>query len=170
MQGLRYDDRCPTRSILFPNSDKPTYIIDPVAFFAALIGAPILFTLATFWVFLIPVFALLPGGQFYLVIGTPMQFWYLRHHKANPRKIAELAPLANLALMAAMAGFAILTNRPHQVTAALYYSGCGLLFAPIWGRMFGWLYQKMRREIYTPPTSDLKTLDLKWKGNLLCYC
>ena len=46
-----------------PRALGPRYIIDPVAFFVALIGGPLLFTLGTFWIMLIPVAALGFGGD-----------------------------------------------------------------------------------------------------------
>ena len=49
----------------------PRYLIDPVAFFIALFGAPLLVALLGFWAFFIPIFALVFGGPIYLLLATP---------------------------------------------------------------------------------------------------
>ncbi|MEM8578201.1 MAG: hypothetical protein AAGF60_10145 [Pseudomonadota bacterium] len=84
-------------NIWMPAPRPARYLVDPVAFFIALIGAPLLVTLASFWLFLIPVFALVLGGPIYLILGTPLLLFHLRRDEGKSDSIVALAMMTVLA-------------------------------------------------------------------------
>ncbi len=128
------------------------HIIDPVAFFGALILGPLAVTAATFWILLIPVGALFLGGPAYLAIGTPVLMWHLSRHAPNPSEIAGLA-MATVGIIAAgiILGALALGNS-QAAHSALYIAVPALIFAPAWGGAFGSLYIWMRNDFYAEPT------------------
>lgn len=127
------------------------YIIDPVAFFAALFGGPILFTLATFWIAFVPVFALAIGGLPYLLIGTPVLLIYLSRRPVQPRALAGLA-LATVVLLGLLAHLAaLIAGREAQAFSIGLITLFGAIFAPCWAASFGWLYTRLARDFYTRP-------------------
>ena len=69
------------------------YLIDPTAFFAALILAPLLVALLGFWIVLIPVVAVILGGLPYLLVGGPLLANALRKNKPTFRVFPALACL-----------------------------------------------------------------------------
>ncbi len=122
--------------------------IDPVAFFAALIAAPLLVTLATFWL-LIPIAALVMGGPLYLVVGTPVLLWYLGRHPPDPGAVALVAVAANLAALAIAALLLHATGNRVELEALAWLYGCfGSLFAALWGAVFAGLYQRFQTRIF----------------------
>lgn len=127
------------------------YIIDPVAFFVALIGAPLLFTLATFWVLFIPVGALYVGSLPYLVIGTPVLLYHLSRNPARPGDLASLSIAVCLVLGLAFIALAAVFGHSESATVAFYITLCAIIFAPCWAATFGWLYTKLARDFYTQP-------------------
>lgn len=133
---------------------SPTYLIDPVAFFAALIGGPLLFTAATFWLLFVPLFALALGGIPYLVIGTPVLLAYLRHYPADARDIAWLACRCfgvGLLIGTAMMCLANPAHWQGVLGIAALIGLFGIIFSLCWGGCFGWLYTALAREFYTRP-------------------
>ncbi|MEH6519954.1 hypothetical protein [Sulfitobacter sp.] len=129
----------------------PRYIIDPVAFFIALIGGPLLFTALSFWVLLIPVFALILGGPVYLVVGTPILLWYLRDHDGDPIDLAVLGLIAMgcVGLLVPLA--AAFTGDGDLLASGLILSGFGMIFAMAWAYCFGRIYQHLRRDFFAKP-------------------
>lgn len=127
------------------------YIIDPVVFFGALIAAPLLFTLLTFWMLFIPVFALAFGGPAYLIIGTPVLLWYLRRNDGDPGDLGFLAFMIMFISLVLICGFAALAQVPELISIALGYLGFGMIFGPAWAYVFGRLYQTYRRDFYAKP-------------------
>jgi hypothetical protein len=86
-----------------PKTERP-HLIDPVAFFAALIFGPIVFTLLTCYLF-IPVLALAFGAPTYLTFGA-LFFWLaLRNGWDSWPQIAGMGLLANLSSAPAVAWF-----------------------------------------------------------------
>ena len=128
------------------------YAIDPVAFFLALVLAPLYVTALSFWMFLVPVGALIFGGPVYLVLGTPVLLWHLAHHPAQPDRIAGLA-MATVAIAAipALAALALLQGWPRNPGSLLLIGAFALVFAGLWGAAFGWLYPKFRKDFYATP-------------------
>lgn len=129
----------------------PRYIVDPVAFFAALIAGPLLFTAASFWAFLIPVFALFFGGPLYLIIGTPVLLWYLRRNDGDPSDLAFLAFIVLLVISALIILAAAVLRDGDFVSLAVFIGGFGMIFAPAWAYFFGRLYQFYRRDFFAEP-------------------
>ncbi|KEJ88886.1 hypothetical protein [Sulfitobacter donghicola] len=127
------------------------YIVDPVAFFIALIGGPILFTATSFWLLFIPVFALAFGGPVYLVIGLPVLLWYLRHHDAEPSDLAFLAFIVISFFMLLVVLVAVATDDEDLFGMGLWYTGFGMIFGPAWAYFFGFIYRKLRRDFYAKP-------------------
>jgi len=134
--------------LLIGKPRKPGYLIDPVAFFIALIAGPVLVTVATFWLLLIPVFALFMGGPIYLVVGTPLLLIYLRRNQASVHGIAYLAFMATLVLAVVAIAVSIVTGLSNQSVGAPIFLSFALIFAPIWGAAFGAIYLKLRRDFY----------------------
>ena len=66
-----------------PRALGPRCIINPAAFFIALIGGPALFTFAPFWMLFIPVASLGFGGHPYPVIVTPVLLLHLSRIPAS---------------------------------------------------------------------------------------
>ncbi len=129
----------------------PRYIIDPVAFFIALIGGPLLFTLVSFWMLFIPVFALGFGAPAYLIIGTPVLLWYLRGHDGAPEELAALGFIVMAIAAAAVPLISAVTKDDDLFGGGLFYAGFGMIFAPAWAYCFGLIYQKMRRDFFAKP-------------------
>jgi hypothetical protein len=129
----------------------PRYIIDPVAFFIALIGGPLLFTALSFWALLIPVFALVFGGPVYLVVGTPVLLWYLRNHDGNPSDLGFLGlkVMGLIALLIIM--IAAITNDEELLIIGVYSIGFSMFFAAAWTYCFGRIYQHLRRDFFAKP-------------------
>ena len=129
----------------------PRYIIDPVVFFAALILAPLLVAALTFWIFFIPVAAVFFGGPVYLIIGTPLLLWYLRHNDSDPVDLSWLAfKVIALGLFLGLALGAATSNEDiYGVT--LFLCGFGMIFGPAWAYAFGKLYCFMRRDFFAKP-------------------
>lgn len=130
---------------------QPRYIVDPVAFFVALIGGPLMVTLATCWILFIPVIALGLGGPVYLILGTPLLLVHLRRSAGDSGDIILLAFLANLSLFP-LAVVANLLGDPWDLSEGiLLYGAFGVIFAPAWGAGFGYLYNRLRRDFYAQP-------------------
>ena len=141
------------RTLLYPpDVPYPTrYIIDPVAFFLALVGGPLLFTFLSFWFLFIPVFALVLGAPAYLIIGTPLLLWHLRHHHGDPDDLAWLAFKAiALGLFGVMA-LAALTQNGDLFGAGMVFGGFAAIFGPAWAYFFGRVYARLRRDFFAKP-------------------
>jgi|AntRauMFilla1563_2_1112583.scaffolds.fasta_scaffold07198_3 hypothetical protein len=131
----------------------PRYIIDPVAFFVALIGGPLLFTALSFWALFIPVFALGLGGPLYLVIGTPLLLCYLRRNDGDPGDLAALAFKVMVLALVPITLLALLIGEKEVFGFGFAFSGFGMIFGPAWAYFSGWIYQRLRREFFAKPRS-----------------
>lgn len=127
------------------------YVIDPVAFFAALIAAPLLVTLLTAWLLFIPVFALILGGPAYLVVGTPVLLWYLRRNDGDPNDLGFVAFILMLVFLVPICALGVILKEPQLISLGLGYLGFGMIFGPAWAYVFGRLYQKFRRGFFAIP-------------------
>lgn len=144
----------PRRPLPIPRLSPTTRLVDPVAFFTALIGGPVLFTLATFWA-IIPVFALAFGGLPYLLFGTPILLIYLARKKASPGAIAGLAFLTVATGIALLWALAPLAADPEGLRAMAGMGLFGLAFGPIWGLCFAGLYSLLERKFYRTAAPNL---------------
>jgi ABC-type transport system involved in multi-copper enzyme maturation permease subunit len=129
----------------------PRYIIDPVAFFIALIGGPLLVTALSFWMLFIPVFALAFGGPVYLIVGTPVLLWYLRNHDGTPSDLGILGIQAMGVLGLLLPLIAAFADDEDFLATGLIFVGFGMIFAAAWAYCFGWIYQQLRRDFFAKP-------------------
>lgn len=116
------------------------YSVSPTAFFFALILAPIVVTLLTFWT-LIGLFALPFGIIPYLVIGTPILLWAVGRIRPNFMHYASLGLLGNIILFAVIwiISFGDAASQ-RDISDLRVLAGFGLIFAPLWAGTFGSLY------------------------------
>lgn len=119
---------------------NPRYAVHPTAFFLALIGAPLVVTLATFWT-VIGLFALPLGIIPYLVIGTPILLWAVGRVEPGFWRYAFLGFAGNMVM--AVIGIVVLTppfgSSANQETF-IFMTGFGMIFAPLYAGTFGALY------------------------------
>ena len=119
---------------------KPRYSVNPTAFLLALIGAPIVVTVFSFWT-IIGLFALPMGIIPYYVIGTPTLLWAVGRIKPKFCEYALLGICGNAAM--AIGGALILVpmvGAREAEAILLVFVGFGMIFAPLYAGTFGWLY------------------------------
>jgi len=140
-------------SILMPRPPAPRYVIDPVAFFAALIGGPLMITALTFWIVGIPVAALILGGPVYLVVGTPLLLWHLRRNVGKGDDIAVLALVSVAVPCGAHALLGAFLDEGEFIGIAAFFGFFGIIFAPAWAGGFAFIYNRLRSDFSRrPPT------------------
>lgn len=125
-----------------PKPAKPPEPIAALPFVLALICAPLLVAATTFWIFLVPVFAVPFGAVPYLCGGIPTYIWMLSKGIRHPAHFALAGFILNLAICSAVALFLFMTE-PSSLQAeqfAQIYLWFGSIFAPIWSAVFAWLY------------------------------
>ncbi|MGB7318630.1 MAG: hypothetical protein WBC85_11755 [Planktotalea sp.] len=127
--------------------DKP-YLIDPIAFAGALVGAPLLVAVLGFWAFLVPVGALIFGGPLYLLLGTPALLILLPRRKPRALEIAGLAFVVNLFATALIGLVGLLSSSFDLQDFLVLYGGLGSIMAPIWGTAFAMLYVSLESATY----------------------
>lgn len=137
------------RSPFWPQPKSPGHVIDPVAFVLALLGAPLLVTLALCWA-IVPVGALFFGAPAYLICGTPALLWYLRRSKPRPIPVGVLAVAVNTATLPILLWTDILPGKQDPGSTLAMFGGFGGIFAFLWGFGFGWLYTQFRRGFFAP--------------------
>jgi len=136
---------------------EPREPIKPVAFVAALILAPIVFTAPFFAMFLvsealgdkaallavvsvIPMVALSFGALPYLVFGTPTFIIALRRGLG----LGGAGFLANvMAATPIFLGMSFTEGFGGAAAFSIFMLLFGSIFAPAWGATFGWLYSKL---------------------------
>lgn len=113
---------------------------NPWALGLAMVAGPVLVTAATFWL-IIPVYALMLGGPFYLIVGFPVAWWHLHDPAASPASLAGIAFLTNFA--ACVLGLIVLCALDMDDLAHLipFYMVFGTVFAPLWGVATGYVYR-----------------------------
>lgn len=136
-------------NILMPLPRAPRYCIDPVAFAIAFVGGPLFVALVGSPALFIPVAALIWGGPVYLALGLPLLLIYLQRHPCTPSRIAKLGLCAMLVLVPVICIAAIFQADAYVVFLALIFVVFGLIFAPLWGLTFGWIYRGLARDFYT---------------------
>lgn len=124
------------------------HLVDPVAFFVALVAAPIVVAGATFWVLLIPVIAVVMGGPIYLATATPLMLWWLGRRAPNTGEIAMLGFAANLVICGGIYLFELVENPRGPGSIAMMYLIFGSIFAPVWAGVFASLYARIRRPFF----------------------
>lgn len=144
---------CPASPLFWPAHRAPRYLVDPVAFFVALIGAPLVVAVLGFWALGIPVYAVPLGGLPYLIIGGPILAQKLRHYAPETRRFAIIGLIANNVMFFAIALLLILMHAQTAIGVAALIFAFGLIFAPLWSAVFAILYRNLRREFYQNPIS-----------------
>ena len=124
-----------------PSPQRPLrYTDNSTAFVAALILAPIVVTVLTFWT-VIGLFALALCALPYLIIGTPVLIWAVGRIKPEFLAYATLGFAGNI--FGFLACFVILAPAAGAQSAAASAAGIfgfGLVFAPLYAGTFGVLY------------------------------
>lgn len=129
----------------------PRFAIDAPAFFIALVGAPLYVTAGTFWLFGIPIFALLFGGPVYLALGTPALLIHLRRNEGTVGSVICLS-LLTLVFGAVAAGcLALLAGVLPALGFVGYYAFFGAFFAPLWAWAFIRIYNRLRSDLSRMP-------------------
>jgi hypothetical protein len=116
----------------------------PVPFLIAFFSAPLIVTALTFWIGLIPYFALLIGGPLYVVIGLPVLIWYLRGHPPNYMPIILLALISLLATVPLGLALALWFDRWKDLEMLEMIFSYGPVFAVAWSAGFTFLYRWLR--------------------------
>jgi hypothetical protein len=119
--------------------------LDPKAFVLALICAPILIGILGAWMLLIPTVAVLLGGPYYLIFGTPVLLWMVTRYPPDARIYACAGFLVQSALTVVFAVPATLTTPQHELQLPLIAASFGLVFAPLWTGTFAFLYRRWHR-------------------------
>ncbi|MGJ8615317.1 MAG: hypothetical protein ACSHWS_00665 [Sulfitobacter sp.] len=114
-----------------------------VPFLSALIAAPLLITALTFWITIIPYFALIMGGPIYLLFGTPILIWHLRRHPPRVLPIVLLALISLLGLIPIALIIWAITGDDSVMEALLAFLIYGAGFAAIWSATFVLIYQRL---------------------------
>ncbi len=130
---------------LYPRHAADRHLVDPVAFFIAMIGGPGLVGLIGFPTFVFPV-ATAMGGPVYLIVGIPVMLIYMAQHRVTPYDWAWLALVTHLAVFLPIFLFAGLTK--GNVDSSGLYLVFGCFFAPLWGCISGTLYAALVRDFY----------------------
>lgn len=124
-------------------------LLDPVAFFIALIAGPIVFTLLTFWIFYIPAIALVVGGVPYLVIGTPLLLYMALTGPVSGERAAMWAGLTNAALTAVGVVCALIFGTPGDAGGIAVFGVFCIGFGMAWAAAFGIMYRNIADEPVT---------------------
>ncbi|WP_133169790.1 hypothetical protein [Yoonia maritima] len=127
-------------TLLAPNNPKRTirYSVNPTAFVAALILAPVSVTLLTCWT-IIGLFALPFGAIPYLLLGTPVLLWAVTKIEPAFWSYAILGFAVNLVCCLACAVADALNLSADADDLAIIF-GFGLIFGPLYAGAFGMLY------------------------------
>jgi hypothetical protein len=115
------------------------------AFAAAMVGGPLIVTLCSFWILLIPVFALVIGGIPYIVIGTPMALWMALTGPVTFERGARWGGLTILFITAGAILLAVITAQTEAVSAILIVGCVSTLFAMLWAGTTGGIYRAMTK-------------------------
>lgn len=159
--------RLPSLRPAQPNeaAPKPTrHEIDPIAFIAALVLAPVLPALVTSPLLLmqsglaiiaaIPLAAIIFGGIPYLVLGIPALLYVLSRKGPNTDAIIGAALCITLGLCAVV-GLTSAVMSPASGAGVLFLGGFSLFFAALWSGLFAWLYRKFARVAGHDPIADV---------------
>ena len=134
-----------SQKILFPRKAADRHLVDPVAFFIAMIGGPELVGLVGFPTFVFPI-ATVMGGPVYLIVGIPVMLICMARRRVTPYDWAWLALLTHLAVFLPIFLVAVLTK--GNVDGSSLYLVFGCFFAPLWGGISGVLYAALERDFY----------------------
>ena len=131
-----------------PSPRPVRYLIDPTAFAAAVIAAPLLITALTFWMWFVPVIALVLGGPVYLLCVVPVLMWDLPRQEPTFGRLALMGFLAAMVCAALMLAASVVIQDQGVLMLAGLYAVMGAIFGPLWGGTVAPLYKKFRRADY----------------------
>ena len=132
---------------LWASNSTQIHLIDPTAFFVALIGAPLLVGLLGFPL-LIPPFAVLFGGPIYLLAGGPVFCVALQKGLKGAGKFAFLGFALMLGVLFLASALTLVAPYFLLKEWLPVYAIFGLIFAPIWSAVFAALYKVFRNKNY----------------------
>ena len=123
-----------------------TGLIDPVAFAAALILAPVVVAVCGFWILFIPVVAVPYGAPFYVTAGALAFALCIMQGGNNPLDFALAGFLAVLVSipLAAVSGLEAVF---HDLDFGVFLS-LGLIHGTAWGYVFGRFYLRFRNPFF----------------------
>lgn len=136
---------------VLPSQHTPERLIDPVAFTAAIVLAPLVFAASFFWVLLIPVVGVFLGGPAYILIGMPMLWMHMRKRQITIKSAMWIGLLAHVAatLLAIVMMLLIPELAPRRFIENVGgYFILGLAHAPFWCALFASLYNRWERDFY----------------------
>jgi len=125
----------PERKLSLKQQRQPRpvrYAIDPTAFVAAVIGAPLLVTAATFWALGIPVFALLFGGPVYVALSIPVLLWDIPRHEPTIGRLATLGFVSAMGFVALLCMVWPFVDEHEWGFFVGLYAVMGAIFGPLW--------------------------------------
>lgn len=125
---------------------SPRFLVDPVAFFVALVLAPLIVGIILSPIYLVSIIAIGFGGLQYLLIGGPILFLTLTYAEPHAGRLALLAFIVNLAV-----SWPVAFLFPDPETIVALFAFFGSIFAPLWAAAFAKLYRNFRRELYSQP-------------------
>lgn len=121
--------------------------LDPIAFASALVLSPLMVAALTFWVLLIPVFAVVLGGVPYLVFGTPILLWMVTRFPLTFGTFALGGLLAHVLFILCLAAWQAVRSDLND--EPLFFFGIwGLPFSAIWCACFAKLYRSFYRPVF----------------------
>ncbi len=129
------------------NAVRPAF--DPIAFFGALLLAPIVVAVLFFWVMLIPIYAVMFGTIPYLLFGGPVLLWITTHTRVTFWGCA-LGGLLAQAMFVISAAACLATGRATFLIPDEYFlrflALWGIPFSAAWCGTFARLYHGFRPE------------------------
>ena len=93
----------------------------------------------------IAVYATAVGAPTYLLFGTPAFIKALRDNPKNP-PTATYAVVANLISAPFLLVVLLLFQTTEELATTAFITGFGLVFAPLWGAVFGLIYTSFVRK------------------------
>lgn len=118
--------------------------ISALRFWAAFLLAPVIFTAVTFWA-VIPIFALVLGGPFYVVMGGPVAWWVARRHGVSSLAMLIAAGLTVAAILPLSALATAMTGDPDYLDMGFVLAIWGPPFGLFWTAIFIALYSQFSK-------------------------
>lgn len=127
-------------------NERNRILFSPLAFFSALILAPLIVTLCSFFLIL-PVAALIFGGPIYLAIGTPVLLWMVGRYPPEGGRFAFAGMLGGPLWVIP---FAIYEADGHGSAGPLLLAAAlSMIFGALWASTFAALYRSFYRNPLT---------------------
>jgi hypothetical protein len=119
-------------------------LLDPIAFAGALVLAPLAFATVTFWMALVPIFAIYFGAVPYLVFGGPVFLWMVTRFPPHVGTFAIAGLLAHALFVLCLALWQMADD--DRLDHFLKFMALwGIPFSLGWGGTFAWMYRAFYR-------------------------